>query len=266
MKASLELFHPCEWIMITDVFSANALSAFPNVFIFQILDCVDGHHLDKEKQENFIQIVSHKVTVCMESIREYGYAFLLDCDLLFLHSIQSLLNGFLASQDDIMVSSQAGRFSILKDHVLDYTGKYNSGMVLTKNMLLLEDWKRKIEERKYFVDQKPLEIVINNGQYRTVIFPETCNIGAWKYSLLDRIECRDDGLYLDEEPIVNFHLHLLSDTPFWHKIENTFRSRVIMLLSQTPNEHYRFLLNYLLKVWFKNPDRVSGCEAYPKIS
>lgn len=188
----------------------------------------------------------------MESIRQNGYAFLLDCDLLFLYSVQSIFNEFLSSHYDVMVSDQTGHFSILKVKTLDYVGKYNSGMVLVRNMKFVEDWGKIINERKYFVDQKPLEIVLNTGQYQYTVFPDTCNIGAWKYPLINRIDSHDDGLYLEKKPIINFHLHLLSDTPIWHKVENSFRSKVIGLISQIKNNPYSFLLNYLLKQWFNS--------------
>lgn len=251
LKTSAEHFHKCKWHVICDAFSFDYLKdMFSNVTLIKE-DILSGSVFgSKTEQDEFFKTVCKKFEVCRQGLKNNQYVLFLDSDIVFTGPMCSLFYNFINSSNDIVVSPHYQ----LNDELDNIWGKFNVGFVLIKNEKVIDDWEAVTLTKKYMFEQKPLEVVLQTGNYKFDTFPITYNMGWWRFNndlTKNRLLSLDiqRGLISYSGVVINsFHVHMLLDE------------------KNTQNQQSKIVKDILLQVFKISPLYHKLGEEYERLS
>jgi len=243
-RYSLEQYHACKWVVMSDPAchryfgeeAADNLVSVPNV----IEEAPHPRTLAKS-------VVLLKMKALRACLASYGEAWYLDSDLVFVHALPDSLGQPSPQRPEVLVTQHHTRPEIAEKY-----GRFNGGMLFTRNMAFVDGWQALTEARgpSVDVDQKPLEAVVESGRFQWSTAPDGCNFGWWRFEndhhLFRDVSLREGVIRYRGEPIVNFHFHV--DRRIRRPIEGVFGHLVGVYLSNSTDGRHRSLLEKIVQV------------------
>jgi hypothetical protein len=248
-KYSVDIFNnDVFWFIACDNFTYHKISGMKNAKLFPIISR-EGTHLNIAGQKNdkgFYEIILTKMKVCIESIKECGYAFFLDSDMLFVDQVE--LREFVDSDVDVFATPH-------HENAPANIGRYNVGTLIIKDIDFVNRWREETEKRNSFYEQKPFEKVVLLSNLKIQELPLQYNVTGWKCDCIgingsknmwNYISTDPQGfLTLDGKRIKNLHFHsfIYGKNPpnptakryynlFWGKIENSQNNKYVKIFKE----------------------------------
>ena len=248
LKYSMSLYNPeVKWILSTDKFVSDYFIDDPTVECFEwIKDSGSHRDRDKESVNNYINLVNTKLDLLELSIERYGYGFILDTDMIITNKFDNkfLMSAFNGTAD-IMVTDHTLKDKKLEDRV----GKYNAGLVFIRNKKLLSKWKEITYTGEYFFEQKPLEVALQAGRYKILLFDDTYNVAYWKMNNNPSLTLTTgDNIRINNKSVILIHSHVLDKNINGDKQIGDFADVVMGILKNSINPNHIKIYNYILEL------------------
>lgn len=205
-KSSLEQFHRCHWLVMTDRRGQQLIKQqYPEISTVVTVEAEASHI--RGEYSPFLRMVMEKMAVTRACIRQHGSCLLIDSDLIFTAPLPVAL----FEQHETVVSDH---HLPNRPEVTAKYGRYNVGMIFFRDERVVNAWEEQTRLRAHDtcgLEQKPLELALEALRLPFGVFPETVNVGWWRtyeQGFLPRLESADRGVFLDGHPVTNFHVHL----------------------------------------------------------
>lgn len=243
-KFSLEQYHTCQWTLVCDAEVAEYVRRnFTNVTPYSLIE-QEASHIRGE-YEPFLKLVMHKMAVVRDVIAEHGACLFIDSDLIFLGALPL---GQMVGNPIVVSEHYTGRPDVEARY-----GRFNVGMIYFESASCVHMWERVTRKRSNDhegLEQKPLQLALEQSKVPYACFPKTCNVGWWRtydHTFLGRISLSGGAPAIDGDPIVNFHFHL--DPRIQRGEEREFARLVHALLSMSTDSRHQDLSRLIGKLF-----------------
>ena len=164
LKASIEQYHDCRWIMSCDDVAYDNYKNHENIECLNIIETDDcDHNVGSETQkDNWMKVMMTKFDVVDKLIDNHGHGLFLDCDMIFTNPIEDKVLGLFTNEniDACICQHMTNDWQNEAQH-----GLFNGGMFHVKNKDFVSKWRelsKKYKEYGFYYEQQPLEFIQRN--------------------------------------------------------------------------------------------------------
>jgi hypothetical protein len=252
LKDTIELFHKCYWTISCDEMVFKSLNNIDNIKCIQNILSDDCNHntVDENKKNNWMNVMMTKFDCVEDSIKNFGYGFFLDSDMIFVNSVQKNILNLIKDEniDAFVCQHMTNNWQVEAKH-----GAYNAGMFVIRNMNFLNEWKSLSKDYKkynFYFEQQPLEFIQRN--FTCINLPINYNIGWWRFNSqetvrrLEKFNVAEDQIMFGNLPVVNFHVHTVKNENI--NYGQFLLDKIIALLKQSQSTNHKKIVNLLEKI------------------
>jgi lipopolysaccharide biosynthesis glycosyltransferase len=250
LKASIEQYHQCEWVISCDKHAFNKYKNVNNIKCLDLIKTDDCDHnvASDQQKDNWMKVMMTKFDAVESLLEDHGQALFLDCDMIFVNPISEKILAIFENEniDACICQHMTNDWTTEAKH-----GLYNGGMFHIKNKDFIKQWKilsSQYKERGFYFEQQPLEYVQRN--FNSFNLPINYNIGWWRFNRsstekrLDLLKIKNNKIYFGNKPAVNFHVHTLREIGY-QNFGQFLVDKIVSLMRQSDNDDYKVVLNIL---------------------
>jgi len=250
LKASLEEFHECDWIISCDQSAYDKYNDLSNTTCLNLIESDDCDHNTgtPEQKDTWMKVMMTKFDVVDALIEKHGHGLFLDSDMIFVGPLEKkILSAFQNPDIDACVCQHmTNNWQVEAKH-----GLYNAGMFHVKNIEFINQWRSLSKDYKkygFYYEQQPLEYIQRN--FVSLNLPINYNIGWWRFNSpqtqarLAMLGIQAGTIRFGNAPAVNFHVHTSRELEY-QNFGQFLVDRIKDLLSQTGSESHQKILKML---------------------
>ena len=245
MLMSLSLYHPYVPVYgLVDTKTKNSIDSIMYLLklklnLYITLDKYSDKNRSIMEQEGiFKEFLLNKAEVMKLALKEYNDTMLLDCDIVFLKTID-----IIDKTKELGVSPH-----YIKKTNTDEVGYYNIGVLWTKNINVVNDWIEFTKVSRYF-EQASIEDLVKKYTYQE--FGKEVNFMPWRIivgenpqQVVNSININNGTLNIGDKPLVFLHTHF-NDRRFT-QVNNIFinalkklkRYRELLIIDRIINKNW----------------------------
>lgn len=245
MLMSLSLYHPYVPVYgLVDTKTKNSIDSIMYLLklklnLYITLDKYSDKNRSIMEQEGiFKEFLLNKAEVMKLALKEYNDTMLLDCDIVFLKTID-----IIDKTKELGVSPH-----YIKKTNTDEVGYYNIGVLWTKNINVVNDWIEFTKVSRYF-EQASIEDLVKKYTYQE--FGKEVNFMPWRIivgenpqQVVNSININNGTLNIGDKPLVFLHTHFHDrrftqvNNIFINALKKLKRYRELLIIDRIINKNW----------------------------